>query len=57
MNVQEIFSTKAVREVENEILTIYFENEVRLGHDEKEVYAIRRLLGIICSFWMQEQNN
>lgn len=46
MNVQEIFSTKAVREVENEILTIYFENEVRLGHDEKEVYAIRRLLGI-----------
>ncbi|MBQ8968615.1 MAG: hypothetical protein IJ064_02615 [Bacteroidaceae bacterium] len=46
MTVQEIFNTKAVREIEQEILSIYFDNERRCTHDETEVFAIRRLLGI-----------
>lgn len=46
MTVQEIFNTKAVKEIETEILYVYFENEKRGTHNETEVYAIRRLLGI-----------
>lgn len=46
MTVQDIFNTKAVVEIETEILDVYFENEKHGTHNETEVYTIRRLLGI-----------
>ena len=46
MTVQEIFNTKAVREIETEILDVYFENEKHGTHNETEVYTIRRLLAV-----------
>ena len=47
MTIQEILNTKAVVEIETEILDVYFENEKRGSHNETEVYVIRKLLGII----------
>lgn len=46
MNVQEIYNTTAVKEIEQEILTTYFEDEVKSAHDEKEVYTIRKMLEV-----------
>lgn len=46
MTEQEMFNTKAVKEIETEILDVYFENERHGTHNETEVYTIRRLLGI-----------
>jgi len=46
MTVPEIFNTKAVKEIETEILDVYFENERHGTHNETEVYTIRKLLGI-----------
>ena len=46
MKVQDIFKTKAVKEIETEILDIYFDNEKHGMHNETEVYTIRRLLSI-----------
>lgn len=46
MTVQDIFNTKAVKEIETEILDVYFANEKHGTHNEIEVHVIRRLLGI-----------
>ena len=46
MTVQEIFATKAVKEIETGILDVYFENEKYGTHNETEVYTIRRLLAV-----------
>ena len=39
MKVQDIFKTKAVKEIETEILDIYFDNEKHGMHNETEVYT------------------
>lgn len=60
MTVQEIYATRAIKEIELEILTIYFDNERRGTHDEKEVFAVRKLLGIrkkiLNSFFVLDEN-
>lgn len=46
MTIQDIFNTKAVVEIETEILDVYIECEKRRLQNDTVVYAIRRLLGI-----------
>ena len=46
MTVQEIFNTKAVQEIETEILTLQYETEKRRLFRYSERVAIERLLGI-----------
>ena len=46
MTVQEIFNTKAVQEIEMEILTLQYETEKRRLSRGNEGVAIERLLGI-----------
>ena len=46
MTVQEIFNTKAVQEIETEILTLQYEIEKRKLFRDSERVAIERLLGV-----------
>ena len=46
MTVQEIFNTKAVQEIETEILTLQYETEKRKLFRDYEGVAIERLLGV-----------
>ena len=46
MTVQEIFNTKAVQEIETEILNLQYETEKRRLFRDSEGFAIKSLLGI-----------
>lgn len=46
MTVQEIFNTKAVQEIETEILNLQYETEKRRLFRDSEGLAIKSLLGI-----------
>ena len=46
MTVQEIFNTKAVQEIEIEILNLQYETEKRRLFRDSEGFAIKSLLGI-----------
>ena len=46
MTVQEIFNTKAVQEIETEILTLQYETEKRKLFRDYEGVAIERLLRV-----------
>ena len=46
MTVQEIFNTKAVQEIETEILNLQYVTEKRRLFRDSEGFAIKSLLGI-----------
>ena len=60
MTVQEIFNTKAVQEIETEILTLQYEIEKRKLFRDSERVAIERLLGvrrnILNEYFVMDEN-
>ena len=60
MTVQEIFNTKAVQEIETEILTLQYETEKRKLFRDYEGVAIERLLGvrrnILNEYFVMDEN-
>ena len=60
MTVQEIFNTKAVQEIETEILTLQYETEKRKLFRDYEGVAIERLLGvrrnILNEYFIMDEN-
>ena len=60
MTVQEIFNTKAVQEIETEILNLQYETEKRKLFRDYEGVAIERLLGIrrniLNEYYVMDEN-